>query len=417
MKTTKSLLWAALAFACAMAVNLNRAEAQVPTGQTAAPSAQCAQYVGVPYSTAQACKDGMVPAACAHVCVNVNVNMNCGAAPCLTQPNVTPPTTTPPVKHSMGYRPKQVVCEGGTLAADGKSCVCPTTIPPDDMVAVVKLETAYSRVGSSGTTDWYQGTVTYTCVSRGMLAQELRGRLDKFELAFRKFVNEQANMDAVQNTHIALIWGELNKAKSMASEALVSIETLNVIMRSLDKMYGELQSDVAALRDSKPQFVLGAELWLLDMRQAGVAVAPGLKVGFHSYFPETKVGYYAEGFVGLMYRDGIDPSTGGNGSAYHGGAEGGFMLALTEDKALTGSLGFRIDQVFRTSDPNFLGTMFGGTLGLHYSIPGTYLGVGAKGVVSGGQRVIYFSDDHLAHDSEGPIFGGGFTIDWAADIL
>jgi len=403
--------WAALAFACAMAFNLNSAKAQNLTSATA--SGQCAQFQGTPNVTAAACKDGIVPPACMSVC-NVNVTVNCSGSPCaLTQPTVTPPT--PPAKQPV-WSPPQYQC------ADGRDVDNPEECCLDKVYTSYTLKRQPKYVTVRGV--MHQVVVSECAANEHFVEvtldsiEKVNTRLDTFEQEFRQFVKETQSTDAWQTGQIALIWGELNRAKQMAAEANAKVDGLNIIIRSLDKLYGELRQDVSDLRDSKPQFVLGAELWLLAMGDAGLATAPGLKVGLKSFFPGTRAGYYAEGFVGLMYRDGIDPSTGGQGSAYHGGAEGGFMLALSDDKAFTGTLGFRIDQVFRTTDPNFLGTLFGGTLGLHYSIPGTYLGIGVKGMVAGAHKVIYFSDDGLAHtNSQAALFGGGITIDWAADIL
>ncbi|MDD2785842.1 MAG: hypothetical protein PHS79_03025 [Patescibacteria group bacterium] len=408
MKKMSVVLWAALAFACALVINLNPAWAQNPPP---AASGQCAVFYGASAATQEACRVGDVPLACRAAC-NVNVTVNCGGAPCaLAQPTVAPPPAKKPE-----WSPPQYQCVDGRDVDDPQDC-CHDKV---NTTPVLKRQPKYVTVRGI----MHQIVVSECSANEHFVEvtldslEKAHTRLDEFELEFRAYLEQQSNLDAWQTGQIAIIWSELNKAKQMAANADAKLENVTVIIRSLDKLYSDLRQDVADLRDSKPQFVLGAELWVLGMGDAGVAVAPGLKVGFHSFFPASKAGYYAEGFVGLMYRDGIDPSTGGQGSAYHGGAEGGFMLALSDDKALTGALGFKIDQVFRASDPNFLGTMFGGTLGLHYSIPGTYLGIGVKGMVTGTHKVIYFSDDGLAHtNQQSALFGGGITIDWAADIL
>lgn len=356
---------------------------------------------GAPVFAKVACANPVVAAQCG-VCIQVNVTCgtNCPAAAPATDGGKTPDKRS-------NERVVEVVCEGGKTGAGCLSCASP------EMVSVLKsTKTQYRQTSTKN--------IVHVTEERVCVVKDLAPTIAKINAVDARLTQIQAELkdnDAKLRADVDALALQSALAMRLALTSAKMTADLNNMILALTSGLGELERMIYALNSAKPQFSLGANLWLIHMGDAGTAVAPGLQVGFKSYFPESKAGYYAQGFAGLMYRDGLDLETGGRGSAYHAGFEGGFVLALSDDRAWNGTLGFRMDQIFRTTDPNFLGTLFGGSLGVHYTFPGTYLSISLNGAVNGSYRVVYLSDDRRGHYNDQPlVFAGGLAFTWAADL-
>lgn len=355
------------------------------------------------------CKEAAIKAACPVECAQVACIDGCLQP---TTPGAIPPPT---VKKPLTTLPSQLICEGGTPTTDAKGlpdCGCTPekmtlkdgTTKEEPRVSVLKS----ARYVSTDSTSQFIRTMT--CASTGNLTKVVNDRLNDHEKRIRAledFAKEQGLYNQLVAQHINALWANLAQVRSLTVNLLENINSINSKLATLDQGYGKLREEIDGLAEGSVTFGLAAELSVFGMGDAGTAVAPGLRLNFRSFFPGFRLGYYATGNVGLVYRDGIDPSSGGQGSAYHAGFSGGLALSFTEKHEVSGYLGYRMEQFFRTTDPNFIGSMHGVVLGVDGQIPGSNVYLGGEGFIAGTHRVIYFSDDHQAHVNGQPaIFGG-----------
>lgn len=415
-----SAFWAMAAAVVIMVFNLN-AYAQPARQQTAGSllKVQCPDPTMV--NTARGlCKDPAIKAACPTECAQVACIDGC------LQPSTPGATTPTPAKKPLATLPSQLICEGGTPITDAKGlpdCGCTPekmtlkdgTTKEEPRVSVLKS----ARYVSTDTTSQFIRTMV--CASTGNLTAVINGRLNDHEKRIRAledFAKEQGLYNQLVAQHINALWANLAQVRSLTLNLLENIQSINSKLATLDMGYGKLRDEIDDLKEGSVTFGLAAELSVFGMGDAGTAIAPGLRLNFRSFFPGSRLGYYATGNVGLVYRDGIDPSSGGQGSAYHAGFSGGLALSFTDKHEVTGYLGYGMEQFFRTTDPNFLGSMHGVKLGIDGQIPGSNVYVGGEGFVAGTHRVVYFSDDQQAHvNSQPALFGGTIFLGLRTDLF
>jgi hypothetical protein len=412
----KNYFWAAAIFVmtfASMFFNLNPAYAQNGRTAVVCPDAS------LPNVAQTLCKDPTIASACASVCVQIQVQCVVNCAQPAPAPTTTATTPTPSTK-KLAPLPTQLICEGGQTItnSEGKpDCSCPPEKVTDKdgvahdvpRVAVMKSPLRYKTTDST-----IQAIKTLTCVSTGDASKILNDVIQKNVAKIRKleeFMETQGYVNEAVKQHIAMLWAEVNRLKGMLGNIMANITQININLYNMDKSIGMLRSEIDGLAEGSTSFSIAIEGSAFSMGDAGTALAPGLRLGFRSFFPGTKFGYYAMGNVGLIYRDGIEPGSGGAGSAYHAGAGTGLVFMLTENRALTGYAGFRFEQIFRTKDPNFLGAMFGGVLGLDYQIPDSHVFLGGEGFLAGTYHVAYFSNDGQVHMNNKPaLFGGTIYV-------
>lgn len=405
-------LWAVAAFVVTMVFNLNPAFAQT---RGSAPQMLCPNPMLVETARA-ACSDPNVAAQCPSQCAQVACINNC------LQPPAPGPvaTTPPPAPKKLTQLPTQVICEGGTLTTNSENkpdCGCPPEKVTDEKGAtreVPRVPVLKTPLQYKATETTSQTVKTLVCVSTGDATAILNKRLNDHEKRIKTledFATQQGYVNEAVRQQLIMLWAEVNRIKGWLRNIQLDIQNINASLAQIDAAYGKLRREIEGLAEGSTSFSIAVEGSAFNMGDAGTALAPGLRIGFRSFFPGSKFGYYAMGNVGLIYRDGIEPGSGGQGSAYHAGAGTGLVFMLTDNRALTGYAGFRFEQIFRTKDPNFLGAMFGGVLGLDYQIPDSHVFVGGEGFLAGTYRVAYFSNDGQVHMNGKPaLFGGSLYV-------
>ncbi|MDD5438390.1 MAG: hypothetical protein PHC70_04575 [Patescibacteria group bacterium] len=400
-----------------MVFNPNPVYAQTRPGN--APSVVCPNPSLVE-TAKDMCKNPSVAAACPTECAQVACINNCLQPPA-PQPTATTPTPPAPTAKKLTPLPTQLICEGSKTIVNSTTgkpdCGCdPEKITDEQGVAhdVPRVAVMKSPLQYKSTDSTIQAVKTLVCVSTGDATKFVEGVLQQHTKKIRdleEFAKQQKAYDLIVAGHIAALWAEVNKVKGWMANIQANINNINASLAQFDAAYGKIRREIDAMKEGLMPFGLAAEFSAFNMGDAGTALAPGLRLSFRSLFPSYNVGYYANANIGLVYRDGIDPSSGGQGSAYHGGFGVGLFVAPTDNKALSIYGGFRMEQFFRTKDPNFLGSMFGGVLGLDYQIPDSHLFIGGEGFLAGTYRVVYFSNDRQVHtNSKDVLFGGSLYV-------